>query len=265
MRQRQEVSVSQRGQSCSVFSGGSVGQSGLVLDGLRMFIWPIWPICAFWLCLWNQQAAVSSLRGALGTATIVMTETIGGRYQGGRRYNLELFGSCIVFYHILSKYVTIVLLYQWLETMFERTFCGNDVWILSPPATSLDESWKGDDGDDHLSHLDWWSPVGCHVAEKPSFSHCVFIVPVCRLKTDCQRAPMLPMIRGYQGFFSKSHNSAVETRQYTVHIDAKEKEAFLWWWQLSSSVKQSHEPTMTGVNYYPLVMTNIANWKITIF
>ena len=193
MRQRQEVSVSQRGQSCSVFSGGSVGQSGLVLDGLRMFIWPIWPICAFRLCLWNQQAAVSSLRGALGTATIVMTETIGGRYQGGRRYNLELFGSCIVFYHILSKYVTIVLLYQWLETMFERTFCGNDVWILSPPATSLDESWKGDDGDDHLSHLDWWSPVRCHVAEKPSFSHCVFIVPVCRLKTDCQRAP-LPMI-----------------------------------------------------------------------
>jgi hypothetical protein len=64
-----------------------------------------------------------------------------------------------------------------LETMFERTFCGNDVWILSPPATSLDESWKGDDGDDHLSHLDWWSPVRCHVAEKPSFSHCVFIVP----------------------------------------------------------------------------------------
>ena len=72
-------------------------------------------------------------------------------------------------------------------------FVENDVWILSPPATSLDESWKGDDGDDHLSHLDWWSPVRCHVAEKPSFSHCVFIVPVCRLKTDCQRAP-LPMI-----------------------------------------------------------------------
>ena len=143
MRQRQEVSVSQRGQSCSVFSGGSVGQSGLVLDGPRMFIWPIWPICAFRLCLWNQQAAVSSLRGALGTATTETTETIGGRYQGGRRYNLELFGSCIVFYHILSTYVTIVLLYQWLETMFERTFCGNDVWILSPPATCLDESWKG--------------------------------------------------------------------------------------------------------------------------
>ena len=28
-------------------------------------------------------------------------------------------------------------------------------------------------------------------AEKPSCSHCVFIVPVCRLKTDCQRAPMI--------------------------------------------------------------------------
>ena len=119
MRQRQEVSVSQRGQSCSVFSGGSVGQSGLVLDGPRMFIWPIWPICAFRLCLWNQQAAVSSLRGALGTATIVMTETIGGRYQGGRRYNLELFWflHCLLSHSINICYDCIII-----------PVVGNDVW-----------------------------------------------------------------------------------------------------------------------------------------
>ena len=69
---------------------------------------------------------------------------------------------------------------------------------------------------------------------------------------------MLPMIYwDITGVLKKPQ--FCETRQYTVHIDAKEKEAPNGGdSSLAQWCEQSHEPTMHSGFMYPLVMTNIA-------
>lgn len=97
-------------------------------------------------------------------------------------------------------------------------------------------------------------------AEKPFCSHCVFIVPVCRLETDCQRAPMLPMIRGSYRGSSQNATLLLWKRGSTqcTSMPKKRRLCFGGDSSVAQSREQSHEPTIRGFGVDVFIVSNRA-------